>query len=75
MKKYNLLVLVALFYGTLFAQPPQNMSVNYYYYNGKKVELTVNKQLFTVYFDLEKITNNRIAADYTVIKEISLSEE
>jgi hypothetical protein len=30
MKKYNLLVLVALFYGTLFAQPPQNMSVNYW---------------------------------------------
>ena len=75
MKKNLLLIAILLLNLCVFAQQTGNISDNYYYHNGKKVELQVNKHNFTVYFDLGKTTKSTIAKSYNIIREISLSDE
>ena len=75
MKKNLLLIAILLLNLCVFAQQTGNTSDNYYYHNGKKVELQVNKHNFTVYFDLGKTTKSIIAKNYNIIREISLSDE
>lgn len=72
MKKYSIIAAILLLNYCLFAQRQTSEETGYYYSNGEKVELPINKQHFTVYFDLGQITKNNISKQYNVVKKIQL---
>lgn len=73
MKKI-IIIAVILLTNITFAQI-KNTKESMYYYNGKTINLPINNNRFTVYFDLSKISINQIEQNFKIGRVIQLTQE
>ena len=74
MRKNKLLSICLLLNISIFAQSLPNID-SYYYYKREKIKIPINEQKFTIYFDMNNISKNRIKESYEILKEVTLSKE
>lgn len=73
MKKI-IIIAVILLANITFAQM-KNTKESMYYYNGKTINIPINNNRFTVYFDLSKISINQIEQNFKIGRVIQLTQE
>src|SRR5690554_2293127 len=67
----TIILVVTLFISVVNCYSQNIESKNYYYYNGEKIIININKKRFVVYYNVDKEPEQLLKGEYTVSRKIN----